>query len=104
MDFAITEEQRALQQRARRLAEDFATRAALHDRDATDPVENYKAHALFKTSPLERLFRDGAVAAIQFPPRDFCLASLGLLELDLDPRDVLPPLRHDRPDSGPVVR
>ena len=35
------------------------------------------AHALFKTSPLERLFRDGAIAPIQFPPRDFCLASLG---------------------------
>jgi alkylation response protein AidB-like acyl-CoA dehydrogenase len=62
------------------------------------------AHALFKTSPLERLFRDGAVAPVQFPPRDFCLASLGLLELDLDPRDVLPPLKSDRPDAGPIVR
>jgi alkylation response protein AidB-like acyl-CoA dehydrogenase len=62
------------------------------------------AHALFKSSPLERLFRDGAIAPIQFPPRDFCLSSLGMLELDLDPRDVLPPLRTDRPDSGPVVR
>jgi alkylation response protein AidB-like acyl-CoA dehydrogenase len=51
------------------------------------------AHALFKTSPLERLFRDGAVAPIQFPPADFCLSSLGLLELGLDPREVLPPLR-----------
>jgi alkylation response protein AidB-like acyl-CoA dehydrogenase len=62
------------------------------------------AHALFKSSPLERLFRDGAVAPVQFPPRDFCLASLGLLELDLDPRDVLPPLKSDRPDAGPIVR
>lgn len=35
------------------------------------------AHALFKTSPLERLFRDGAVAPIQFPPSDFCLSSVG---------------------------
>jgi alkylation response protein AidB-like acyl-CoA dehydrogenase len=51
------------------------------------------AHALFKTSPLERLFRDGAVAPIQFPPSDFCLSSVGLLELGIDPRDVLPPLR-----------
>ena len=51
------------------------------------------AHALFKTSPLERLFRDGAVAPIQFPPSDFCLSSVGLLELEIDPRDVLPPLR-----------
>jgi alkylation response protein AidB-like acyl-CoA dehydrogenase len=62
------------------------------------------AHALFKTSPLERLFRDGAAAPVQFPPRDFCLASLGLLELNLDPRDVLPPLKSDRPDAGPIVR
>lgn len=52
------------------------------------------AHALFKTSPLERLFRDGAVAPIQFPPRDFCLASLGIMELGLDPHDVLPPLKR----------
>jgi alkylation response protein AidB-like acyl-CoA dehydrogenase len=62
------------------------------------------AHALFKTSPLERYFRDGAVAPVQFPPRDFCLASLGLLELGLDPRDVLPPLKSDRADAGPTVR
>ena len=62
------------------------------------------AHALFKTSPLERLFRDGAVAPVQFPPRDFCLSSLGLLELGLDPRDVLPPMKSARPDSGPIVR
>jgi alkylation response protein AidB-like acyl-CoA dehydrogenase len=62
------------------------------------------AHALFKTSPLERLFRDGAVAPVQFPPRDFCLTSLGLLALDLDPRDVLPPLKGERPDTGPIVR
>jgi alkylation response protein AidB-like acyl-CoA dehydrogenase len=62
------------------------------------------AHALFKTSPLERLFRDGAVAPVQFPPRDFCLASLGMLELDLDPREVLPPLKAAREDAGPIIR
>jgi alkylation response protein AidB-like acyl-CoA dehydrogenase len=62
------------------------------------------AHALLKTSPLERFFRDGAVAPVQFPPRDSCLASLGMLELGLDPRDVLPPLKSDRPEAGPVVR
>jgi alkylation response protein AidB-like acyl-CoA dehydrogenase len=62
------------------------------------------AHALSKTSPLERYFRDGAVAPVQFPPRDFCLAALGMLELGLDPRDVLPPLKSDRPDAGPIVR
>jgi alkylation response protein AidB-like acyl-CoA dehydrogenase len=62
------------------------------------------AHALLKTSPLERFFRDGAVAPVQFPPRDYCLATLGMLELDLDPRDVLPPLKSDRSGAGPVVR
>lgn len=61
-------------------------------------------HALFKTSPLERLFRDGAVAPVQFPPRDFCLASLGLLELGLDPREVLPPLKSAHGDAGPIIR
>src|SRR5713226_9617213 len=43
MDFRITDEQRDLQQRARALARDFATRAAEHDREASDPVENYAA-------------------------------------------------------------
>src|SRR6266850_2548333 len=62
------------------------------------------AHALFKTSPLERFFRDGAVAPVQFPPRDFCLSTLGMLELGLDPGEVLPPLKTDRPATGPVVR
>ena len=62
------------------------------------------AHALLKTSPLERFFRDGAVAPVQFPPRDYCLASLGLLELGLDPRDVLPPLKSEGTDFGPPMR
>ena len=62
------------------------------------------AHALLKGSPLERLFRDGAVAPVQFPPRDFCLAGLGLLALDLDPRDVLPPLKAAREGTGPIIR
>jgi alkylation response protein AidB-like acyl-CoA dehydrogenase len=62
------------------------------------------AHALFKTSPLERYFRDGAVAPVQFPPRDFCLTNLGMIELGLDPKDVLPPMKTDRPESGPIVR
>ena len=43
MDFHVTAAQRDLQQRARDLAADFATRAAQHDRDASDPVENYAA-------------------------------------------------------------
>ena len=51
------------------------------------------AHTLFKSSPLERLFRDGTVGAIQFPPSDFCLSSLGSLELDLDPHEIPPPMK-----------
>jgi alkylation response protein AidB-like acyl-CoA dehydrogenase len=62
------------------------------------------AHALFKASPLERLFRDGAVAPVQFPPRDYCLGNLGMLELKLDPAEVLPPLKASREDTGPVIR
>ena len=51
------------------------------------------AHTLFKTSALERLFRDGTVGAIQFPPSDFCLSSLGTLELGLDPHEIQPPMK-----------
>src|SRR5262245_58549790 len=43
MDFHVTDAQRELQGRARELARDFAIRAAQHDRDASDPVENYAA-------------------------------------------------------------
>ncbi len=32
------------------------------------------------------------------------LSTLGMFELGLDPGDVLPPLKSDRPDTGPVVR
>ena len=42
MDFGITEEQKRLQQRCQRLAADFATRSAEHDREATHPTENYE--------------------------------------------------------------
>lgn len=41
MDFRLSDEHRALQQRCLALAADFATRAAEHDRDASHPVENY---------------------------------------------------------------
>ena len=53
------------------------------------------AHALFKTSPIERLFRDGAVAPMQFPPSDFCLSNLGVLELGLDAEALSPPLKRE---------
>ena len=43
------------------------------------------AHALFKTSRWNGCFETVLAAPIQFPPRDFCLASLGVMELELDP-------------------
>ena len=43
MDFQINAEAKELQSRARRLAEDFASRAAKHDREASGPLENYAA-------------------------------------------------------------
>ena len=45
------------------------------------------AHGIFKGSRLEQLFRDGALAAIQPPPADFCLYIMGLHELGLDAED-----------------
>jgi alkylation response protein AidB-like acyl-CoA dehydrogenase len=60
-----------------------ATRSAL---------EMGSAHALFKPSTIERLFRDGATATIQHPPSDYCLSALSTHELQLDPKEVQPPL------------
>ncbi len=51
------------------------------------------AHGIFKGSRLEQLFRDGALAPIQPPAADFCLWNMGLYELNLDPTDMLPPLK-----------
>ncbi len=51
------------------------------------------AHGIFKGSRLEQLFRDGALAPLQPPPSDFCLFNMGIHELDLDPADLLPPMR-----------
>ena len=45
MNFELTSEQQWLQGKCRALAADFATRAAAHDRDASHPVENYRAAA-----------------------------------------------------------
>jgi alkylation response protein AidB-like acyl-CoA dehydrogenase len=41
VDFQLTAEQQRLQRLCRELAADFATRSAVHDRDASHPVENY---------------------------------------------------------------
>jgi alkylation response protein AidB-like acyl-CoA dehydrogenase len=51
------------------------------------------AHGIFKSSRLEQLFRDGALGPLHPPPADFCLYNMGLYELELDPAEVLPPLK-----------
>jgi alkylation response protein AidB-like acyl-CoA dehydrogenase len=51
------------------------------------------AHGIFKGSRLEQLFRDGALAEIQPPQSDFCLWNVGLHELNLDPAELMPPMR-----------
>ena len=50
------------------------------------------AHALFKGSPIERLFRDGATATIMQPSSDVCLAELSIYQLHLDRAALQPPL------------
>ncbi|SRR5579875_296533 len=42
------------------------------------------AHAIYRGSVLERLFRDGALATIQHPPSEYCLWALSASELGLD--------------------
>jgi hypothetical protein len=49
--------------------------------------------ALFKTSRLEPLFRDGALASIQPLSGDACLNGMGILELGLEPQESLPVLK-----------
>jgi hypothetical protein len=51
------------------------------------------AHGIFKASRLEQLFRDGALGPLQPPPSEFCLYNIGFYELDIDPADVLPPMK-----------
>jgi alkylation response protein AidB-like acyl-CoA dehydrogenase len=51
------------------------------------------AHALFKTSRLEQLFRDGASAPIMPPAADACLDALGMVELGVDMHALQPPLK-----------
>jgi alkylation response protein AidB-like acyl-CoA dehydrogenase len=41
VDFQLTPEQQRLQNKCRELAADFAARSAMHDRDASHPIENY---------------------------------------------------------------
>ena len=41
MNFELTTQHKRIQAQCRELATDFATRAAEHDREASNPVENY---------------------------------------------------------------
>jgi alkylation response protein AidB-like acyl-CoA dehydrogenase len=43
MDFALSENHRRIEEIAKQLAKDFATRAVEHDREASPPDENYRA-------------------------------------------------------------
>lgn len=61
------------------------------------------AHALFKTSPLERHFRDGASGSIMPPAGEFCLYALGMIELGLNPEELLPPLKPLSGEKGPGI-
>jgi hypothetical protein len=57
------------------------------------------AHALFKTSPLGRLFRDGASGPIMPPSSDACLASMGIIEVGLDAHDGLRSFTSQQEDT-----
>jgi alkylation response protein AidB-like acyl-CoA dehydrogenase len=50
------------------------------------------AHALFKGSKLELLFRDGVTATIHHPPSDYCLSEASIYELGLDREKAQPPI------------
>lgn len=50
------------------------------------------AHAIFRGTPIERLFRDGATATIMQPSSDVCLAELSVYQLRLDRAAIQPPL------------
>lgn len=58
------------------------------------------AHALFKSSPLERLLRDGTSASIMPPSGDACLFGLGVLELELNTMEMLPALKRATGTGG----
>jgi len=48
------------------------------------------AHAVFRGSPIERLFRDAATATIMQPSSDVCLSELSLCQLGLDRAAIQP--------------
>jgi alkylation response protein AidB-like acyl-CoA dehydrogenase len=53
------------------------------------------AHTIFKGSPIERLFRDGATATIMQPSSDVCLAQLSIYQLQLDRAAIPSPLARE---------
>jgi alkylation response protein AidB-like acyl-CoA dehydrogenase len=59
------------------------------------------AHGIFKGGRLEQLFRDGAIAPAQPPQPDFCLLNMAVHELDLDPDQILPPLKPAADSAAP---
>jgi alkylation response protein AidB-like acyl-CoA dehydrogenase len=50
------------------------------------------AHALFRGSSIERLFRDSATATIMQPSSDVCLSEVSIYQLGLDRTAIQPPL------------
>jgi alkylation response protein AidB-like acyl-CoA dehydrogenase len=68
---------------------------------ARSALEMGGAHAIFKGSPIERIFRDSATATIQQPPSDLCLQVVSQHTLGLD-RDSIPPYL-DRVTEPPVA-
>ena len=82
MDFQITEEHEQLRQRRLELAEDFATRATTHDREASHPTENYailQKEGFYALDVPQDL--GGWDVGYPWHARDFCLSSLGTIEL-----------------------
>jgi alkylation response protein AidB-like acyl-CoA dehydrogenase len=69
---------------------------------ARSALEMGGAHAIFKGSPIERIFRDSATATIQQPPSDLCLQVVSAHTLGLDP-DLTPPYL-DRMEEAAVAR
>lgn len=57
-------------------------------------------HGLMSQHPLERMIRDAQTATIQPPNSDVCLSMIGLLEMGLNPDEIMPGLRPARPVEG----
>ena len=49
------------------------------------------AHGLFRHSKIDRTFRDGASAPVMPPQSDTCADFMGMLSLDRNPAETLPP-------------